>query len=119
MQSDLLGDGDRILIAADVPIGIPAEPSDVYTDLDTPTFLGWLNSIADRCHDSAWRDQVIAKGVANRSASVPFVSLGKGEKRGGWDGKRQCDRLRVRKVFIASTMAQSKSVRRRCSFGGT
>ncbi|KAA1262590.1 hypothetical protein LF1_51570 [Rubripirellula obstinata] len=88
---DGLGDDEAILIAADLPIGIPVEPSDVYASSDPPTFLGWLDGIADRCRDNAWRESMIAKGVANRSPDQPFVSLGKGDQRGGWDGKRQCD----------------------------
>lgn len=88
---EVLDENDTILIAADLPIGIPTQPSDVYSGLDQPTFLGWLDSITERCRDDAWRESMIAKGVANRSSEQPFVSLGKGERRGGWDGKRRCD----------------------------
>jgi hypothetical protein len=83
--------GETILVAADLPIGIPVEPADVYRTCDPPTFIGWLDSLVERCRDGNWRETMIAKGVANRSASQPFVSLGKGEQRGGWDGKRRCD----------------------------
>ena len=88
---DQLAADESILIAADLPIGIPSKPGDVYQYLDPPTFLNWLDSIADRCRDNEWRESMIAKGVANRSATQPFVSLLKGDQRGGWDGKRRCD----------------------------
>lgn len=92
-----LSHDESALIAADVPIGIPAEPRDVYESIGETDFIGWLEAIAsshsgrEQGAEFNWRDELIANGVANRSATQPFVSLGKGEKRGGWDGKRQCD----------------------------
>lgn len=86
-------DADQILIAADLPIGIPVDPSDVYASAKPPTFLGWLNEVAKRCENDCWRSELIANGVDRRSRDQPFVSLGKGQQRGGWDGKRRCDRI--------------------------
>ena len=88
---DACDEQSQILVAADLPIGVPSEPSDVYADLAQPTFLNWLDAIADRCQGDCWRNKLIAGGVEQRSPDQPFVSLGKGQKRGGWDGKRRCD----------------------------
>lgn len=87
------GDADQILIAADLPIGIPADPTDVYASANPPTFLGWLDEAWKRCENDCWRNQLIASGVDRRTSHKPFVSLGKGQQRGGWDGKRRCDQI--------------------------
>ena len=83
-----------ILIAADLPIGLPAQPSDVYEAVKVQTFLEWLDTTRKRLATSqqTWREGLIAAGVAHRSALRPFVSIGKGEKIAAVRAKRACDK---------------------------
>jgi hypothetical protein len=82
-----------ILIAADLPIGLPAQPSDVYETVRAQTFLEWLDATQERLvsDQQKWREGLIAAGVAHRSALRPFVSVGKGEEIGAVRAKRLCD----------------------------
>ncbi len=83
-----------ILIAADIPIGLPSQPSDVYKTVKAKTFLEWLGAVKGRlaADRQTWREGLIAAGVAQRSAVRPFVSIGKGEEIGVLRAKRACDK---------------------------
>lgn len=54
-----------VLIAADLPIGLPAQPSDVYEAVGAKTFLQWLCATHDRlvADQQDWREGLIAAGV--------------------------------------------------------
>jgi hypothetical protein len=82
-----------VLIAADLPIGMPAQPSDVFQTVCAQTFLEWLGATEKRhaTNDLTWREGLIAAGVSQRSALRPFVSIKKGDKTGSVRAKRLCD----------------------------
>jgi hypothetical protein len=83
-----------ILIAADVTIGLPAVPEDVFTSVAAVSFLNWLDLTARRLDASgqSWRDHLIAKGVTARSGLRPFVSIAKTEGKSLVYFCRRCDR---------------------------
>jgi len=83
-----------MLIAADLPIGLPAQPSDVFKAVHAKTFLKWLGATQRRLAKSreTWREGLIASGVDQRSALQPFVSIHKGDDIAGVRTKRECDR---------------------------
>src|SRR4051794_822353 len=64
-QIDSLQVAKPVLIAADVPIGLPAAPGDVFTAVSADSFLTWLEATEKRLGTSGqrWRDLLIAKGV--------------------------------------------------------
>jgi len=82
-----------VLIAADLPIGLPMQPSDVYETVGVKTFLEWLGATQERldADGQKWREGLIAAGVGQRSASRPFVSVGKGDEIAQVRAKRLCD----------------------------
>ncbi len=82
-----------ILIAADLPIGLPTQPADVYEAVKATTFLEWLGATQNRLAASqeTWREVLIAAGVGQRSALRPFVSIKKGDKTDRIRAKRLCD----------------------------
>jgi hypothetical protein len=84
-----------VVIAADVPVGLPAEPADVFEFLRVNTFLDWLSASQERLQSDGrhWRDGLIAKGVSGRTSLTPFVSICKGDGIGDFAGLRKCDRL--------------------------
>ena len=82
-----------LLVAADLPLGLPSQPSDVYESVDAQTFLEWLDATQNRlpADRGAWREGLIAAEVSQRSALRPFVSIrGKGQK-AVVSSLRQCD----------------------------
>lgn len=81
------------LIAADLPIGLPVAPADVYASTGSSTFLEWLQHTEARLRAKGthWRDGLIARGIASRSADMPFVSLAKGDKKHAVAAYRHCD----------------------------
>jgi hypothetical protein len=83
-----------ILIASDVPIGLPAVPEDVFTSVAAVSFLTWLDSTARRLEESGqgWRDLLIAKGVGTRTGLQPFVSIAEKEDKTDICFLRRCDR---------------------------
>lgn len=83
-----------VLIAADVPIGLPVQPSDVYKAVGAKTFLDWLAATEDRLSSDrqSWREGLIVTGVAQRSALRPFVSIQKGDDITPFRAKRECDK---------------------------
>lgn len=83
-----------VLIAADVPIGLPASPADVYDRAGANTFVEWLLFTEARlkASDTHWRNGLIARGIASRSADTPFVSLLEGENKHAVAGYRYCDK---------------------------
>ena len=84
---------DNILIAADLPIGVPAKPADVYEHLQNHCFLTLLETLGQRCQDTDWRTELISGEPSERSPSKPFVSVARGAEIGEWAGKRRCDRI--------------------------
>lgn len=66
-----------IVIAADVPIGLPRKPDDVLLAVRAKSFLIWLVQTSRRLKKTkqSWRDGLIAKGPANRTALQPVVSF--------------------------------------------
>lgn len=84
-----------VLIAADLPIGLPVEPAEVYGAVGASTFLEWLAATAVRvaADRQTWREALIAAGVSERSALRPFVSIRKGDQIGAVRVKRRCDDL--------------------------
>jgi hypothetical protein len=82
-----------VLIAADVPIGLPATPDDVFKSVGAVSFLTWLDATAKRLEvaGKGWRQFLIATGVQARSALQPFVSIAKGEDKGQVCHRRRCD----------------------------
>ncbi|TWU38688.1 hypothetical protein Q31b_37660 [Novipirellula aureliae] len=84
---------DKLLIGADLPIGLPVEPCDVYGDESPPIFLKWLEQTSDRVDGNSWRSTLIASGVKERSKSRPFVEVKSEESIGEWAGKRRCDQV--------------------------
>lgn len=82
-----------VLIAADVPIGLPASPDDVFTAVGAASFLTWLDATAKRLEvaGKGWRHFLIAIGVQARSAQQPFVSIAKGEDKAQVCHRRRCD----------------------------
>jgi hypothetical protein len=70
-----------VLIAADLPIGLPTQRPDVYQAVGAETFLQWLIATQKRLATDrqTWRDGLIAAGVSHRSALRPFVSIQKGD----------------------------------------
>lgn len=89
---DKSSESGTILIAVDVPIGLPETPKDVYENL---SFMEWLKDRDKRLKENQthWREGLIAQGVDSRTSEKPFVSIGKGESIGDWAGKRECDRI--------------------------
>lgn len=62
-----------ILIVADCPIGLPAQPRDVYQSLKAKTFLEWLELTKQRLdsEQQEWREGLISEGF--RRCLKPFV----------------------------------------------
>jgi hypothetical protein len=89
-----------VLIAADLPIGLSAQPSDVCEAVGARTFLEWLVATQDRlaAHRQTWREGLIAAGVSRRTALRPFVSIGEGD---------QIARVRAMRVCDVATGAES------------
>ncbi|QGQ21999.1 hypothetical protein F1728_04510 [Gimesia benthica] len=83
----------KILIAADLPIGIPDNPCDVFQHLETPSFINLLENFGERCQNRDWREVLIANGPEKRSPLMPFVSVPRGAEIGEWAGKRKCDHI--------------------------
>ena len=82
-----------MLIVADLPMGLPSQPSDVYEAVGARTFLDWLTATEDRLPSDRpyWREGLIAAGVSQRSPLRPFVSIKKGDKTDSIRAKRLCD----------------------------
>ena len=83
-----------ILIAVDVPIGLPAKAADVLDAAGASTFLTWLANTSQRLTDTekSWRQGLIADGVSARSPDKPFVSIAKNDKLDDIvQAKRLCD----------------------------
>ncbi len=84
---------DKILIAADLPIGVPTKPADVYEALPERRFLTLLDTLGQRCQDTDWRTELISGNTSERSPLKPFVSVARGDEIGEWAGKRKCDQI--------------------------
>lgn len=82
-----------VLIAADVPVGLPAAPEEVFTSVGAVSFLTWLEATAKRLEVAGmgWRQLLIATGVQAWTAQQPFVSIAKGEDKGQVCHRRRCD----------------------------
>jgi len=83
-----------IVIATDVPLGLPADPVDVLQAVGAKSFLLWLVQTFRRLKrfKQTWREGLIASGPAGRTALKPFVSIAEGDKiEGAIRAKRRCD----------------------------
>lgn len=77
-QINALKKDAAILIAADLPIGLPSNPDDVYRAIDADSFLDWLAKTQSRLKktNGNWRESLIAKAERGetRTPLMPFVS---------------------------------------------
>ena len=92
-QVDSADISEPILIAADLPIGLPTSRQGVYETVKAHGFLQWLEVTNRRMVDSnqQWRTGLIADSVSARTDLKPFVSIGKGDKAADVSEKRMCD----------------------------
>ncbi len=94
-QREIEGRTNRqpILIAADLPIGLPDARSSVYESVSAISFLDWLCKTRLRLEktNEDWRDGLIVSSVLDRSDKRPFVSFAKGGQASLAREKRQCD----------------------------
>lgn len=80
---------NRILIVADVVIGLPSESDLVWNVAsDLPT---WLSQTALRIEQN-WRDEIIANSIDVRDSQRPFTKVTKGNK-SQIAQKRLCDKI--------------------------
>ena len=84
-----------MLIAADCPIGLPAQPCDVYQSLKAETFLEWLELTKQRLDtdQQEWRKGLISEGY--RKCLKPFVEkprIDKGKTKYQVYTRRLCDK---------------------------
>ncbi len=79
MQCNTVSHTNRILIAADVVIGLPAQPEPPWGGSNT--FPEWLEATQARIGQSEWREELIANGLEEKSADRPFVKVKKGLKK--------------------------------------
>lgn len=84
-----------VLIAADVVIGLPSAPCDVYSEIKASTFLDWLMLTDQRLKTSkaSWSEGLIASSFSERTFAKPFVSLKKRASKKEVEAKRRCDEL--------------------------
>lgn len=81
---------NRILIAADVAIGLPSKPELPWGE--AKSFAQWLHETQRRIGESNWRDELIADDLSHQSFDQPFVKVKKGTKSQiGY--KRLCDTI--------------------------
>ena len=81
---------NRILIAADVVIGLPAQPETPWCSHNS--FPNWLEATYERIGKRDWRDVLIANDLSQSSAQQPFVKVKKGTK-DKIAHKRLCDKI--------------------------
>lgn len=94
-QIDSLQVPKPVLLAADLPVGLPSVPEGVFAYVGAVSFLTWLEATAKRLEVSreGWRQLLIATGVQARSAQKPFVRIAKGENKRLVSHYRTCDKL--------------------------
>lgn len=100
------GSKGRVLIAADVVIGLPREPRDVWRQ--DKTFPKWLERQGELLgHDPQdWRDRLIAEDLSSRSKDRPFTKVKKGTK-AQIAFKRDCDqRTNAESVYCIDSGAK-------------
>lgn len=79
-----------LVIAADVVIGLPPDPSDVWSGIQR--FPEWLNATRNRIGRQDWRIALIADNLDVRSPQKPFVKVKEGTKK-DIASFRNCDKL--------------------------
>jgi hypothetical protein len=78
------------LIAADVVLGLPGEPTFLWGNCKS--FPEWLDTTKTRIGKSNWRNEVIADSLADQSSARPFVKVeAKTKKQIAF--KRLCDEV--------------------------